>query len=209
MVQINPDRLLSDLRRLREFGACGSGVVRPTLSPVDMEARHWLKQRMSDAGLDAVIDGVANVVGRSRHPGKALLIGSHSDTQPRGGWLDGALGVIYALEVARALSEAPATRRLAVDVASWSDEEATFCGFLGSRSFCGGVNPEVIARATNIEGERLADAIAAAGLDGTAPLRLEPGRYLGYLEAHIEQGPHLEAEGKRIGVVTDIVGLRD
>jgi N-carbamoyl-L-amino-acid hydrolase len=76
--------------------------VRPAFSKADMEARRWLSQRYAEAGLEPSIDGVGNVLGRSRNSGKALLIGSHSDTQPTGGWLDGALGVIYALEVVRA-----------------------------------------------------------------------------------------------------------
>ena len=91
-VTIDPDRLLGDLRRLREFGACGVGVVRQSLSPIDVESRHWLRTRMEEAGLDARIDGIGTVLGRSRNPGPALLIGSHTDTQPRGGWLDGAMG---------------------------------------------------------------------------------------------------------------------
>ena len=89
---IDPDRLLADLRTLRSFGASGTGVVRPSLSPIDLEARAWLRDRMADAGLDAEIDGVGNVFGRSAADGPALLVGSHSDTQPTGGWLDGALG---------------------------------------------------------------------------------------------------------------------
>ena len=81
-VTINPERLLADLRRLREFGACGTGVVRPSLSPVDIESRHWLRTRMEAAGLDARIDGVGTVFGRSRNARPALLIGSHTDTVP-------------------------------------------------------------------------------------------------------------------------------
>ncbi len=104
MPRIDPQRLLSDLRTLRSIGAHGPGVVRPAFSTADMEARRWLRARYAEAGLDATIDGVGNVFGRSRQPGKALLIGSHSDTQPTGGWLDGALGVIYGLEVVRALA---------------------------------------------------------------------------------------------------------
>ena len=67
-VAIDPDRLLGDLRRLRAFGAWGIGVVRPSLSPIDMESRHWLRARMEEAGLDARIDGIGTVFGRSRNP---------------------------------------------------------------------------------------------------------------------------------------------
>ena len=208
MPRINPTRLMDDLTHLRTFGASGTGVVRPSLSPVDMAARHWLRERMTQAGLDAHIDGVGNVLGQSRNPGKALLVGSHSDTQPRGGWLDGALGVIYGLEIVRALAEDPSTRDLAIDAVAWVDEESTYLGCLGSRSFCGMVSQEDINAATNAQGGRLTDALVSAGLDGVPPTRLEPDRYVGYLEAHIEQGPHLEAAGNTIGVVTSIVGIR-
>jgi len=209
VLKINPERLLNDLKQLRSFGATGPGVVRLALSPVDLASRHWLAGRMSDAGLDAVIDGVGTVFGRSRKSGPVLVIGSHTDTQPTGGWLDGAMGVIYGLEIVRALAECEETRRFAVDVASWIDEEGTFAALLGSRSFVGDPVDEAIDCATNREGQRLKDALAAAGLAGKPRVRLEKGRHVGYLEPHIEQGGRLEAGGKAIGVVTSIVGLRE
>ena len=204
----NADRLLADLYHLRSFGASGTGVVRPSLSAIDMQARRWLVKRLNEAGLDAHIDGIGNVFGRSRHPGKKLLVGSHSDTQPTGGWLDGALGVIYALEAARALSEDPATAHLPIEVVAWIDEESTFASCLGSRSFSAMVTPEEFAAAQNNAGQSLTDALREVGLDGIATTP-SPGEYLGYLEAHIEQGPHLEIAAKRIGVVTAIVGARN
>jgi N-carbamoyl-L-amino-acid hydrolase len=77
MARINPERLLADLDHLRTFGACGNGVMRPSLSPVDMQSRQWLAQRMREAGLEARIDGVGNVIGYSARSGPALLVGSH------------------------------------------------------------------------------------------------------------------------------------
>ena len=204
-VRINPDRLLGDLHRLRAFGAFGNGVIRQSLTPIDLESRRWLCDRLREAGLDARIDGVGTVFARSPKPGPALLIGSHTDTQPEGGWLDGAMGVTYGLEVARALSECPETRDLAVDVASWIDEEGRFFGCLGSHAFCGEIDDTAFA-ASDAQGKKLRDALREAGLEGTAIERCDPARYLGYAEAHIEQGPWLEHEGKRIGVVTGIVG---
>ena len=208
---IDGERLIADLRRLREFGAYGTGVVRTSLSPVDVESRHWLCRRLEEAGLDARIDGAGNVIGRSRNPGKAVIIGSHTDTQPTGGWLDGAMGVIYGLEVARALSEAPATQDRAVDVASWLDEEGRFYGCFGSLSFVGGTPAHALDALDATDGTRLTlgDALRDAGLAGIAPERLDPDRHIAYLEAHIEQGPYLEEEGNRIGVVTSIVGARN
>ena len=208
---IDGERLIADLRRLREFGAYGTGVVRTSLSPVDVESRHWLCRRLEEAGLDARIDGAGNVIGRSRNPGKAVIIGSHTDTQPTGGWLDGAMGVICGLEVARALSEAPATQDRAVDVASWLDEEGRFYGCFGSLSFVGGTPAHALDALDAADGTRLTlgDALRDAGLAGIAPERLDPDRHIAYLEAHIEQGPYLEEEGNRIGVVTSIVGARN
>lgn len=207
-LRINEGRLLGDLARLRAFGACGTGVVRQSLSPVDLESRHWLCARFREAGLDARIDGVGTVFGRSRNPGRALLVGSHTDTQPEGGWLDGAMGVIYGLEVVRAFSECPETRDLAVDVASWIDEEGAFYGCLGSLAFCREVDDDVY-ESTDAGGRTLREALREAGLHGVAVERCEAGRYTGYAEAHIEQGPWLEHQGKRIGVVTGIVGARN
>ena len=207
-VPIDGERLLADLKRLREFGACGTGVVRTSLSPVDLESRRWLCRRLEGAGLDARIDGAGNVIGRSRNPGKAVIVGSHSDTQPTGGWLDGAMGVIYGLEVARALSETPATKDRAVDVASWLDEEGRFYGCFGSFSFVNEA-PAHALDAADDTGLTLRDALRGAGLEGAAPERLDPERHVAYLEAHIEQGPYLEEEGNRIGVVTSIVGSRN
>jgi len=208
MPKINGDRLLADLRRIAEFGRYQTGVHRPHLSPQDVESRHWLAGRMKEAGLEPVIDGVGTVLGKSRKSGPRVLIGSHSDTQPRGGWLDGVMGVIYGLEVARALSEDPETAHLAVDVASWADEEGHWGQMTGSRSFVGMLGEADIDKARHRdEGTKMREALKAAGLEGVPRQHLEEGRYRGYLEAHIEQGGVLEASDKRIGIVTAIVGI--
>ncbi len=206
--KINPERLLADLHVLRQIGACGTGVVRPVFSEKDMEARRWLKQRMLDAGLDAKMDGLGNVIGYSGKTGPTLLMGSHTDTQPHGGWLDGAYGVICALEVNRALAECPETAHMSVDIASWADEEHTYHGFLGCKGFLGQMTPEIIAESKNADGHLLSDALKEAGLDGTSE-SYDPERYIAYLEAHIEQGPRLDMANQQAGVVTGIVGCRD
>jgi N-carbamoyl-L-amino-acid hydrolase len=210
-VRIDADRLLADLRTLAGFGRHGGGVHRPFLSPEDREARHWLLDKMHDSGLDARIDGVGNVYGRGCGIERALLIGSHTDSVPRGGWLDGALGVIYGLEIARARAESGAPGPLGVDVISFADEESAFLELAGSRSFCGSLSDEEIGGAKNREGVRLAAALAEAGWSERPRARLDLSRHVAYLEAHIEQGPRLEAlqsESRRIGVVTHIVGIR-
>ncbi|MGQ0583800.1 MAG: hydantoinase/carbamoylase family amidase [Reyranella sp.] len=208
MPRINGERLLADLRRIADFGRYETGVHRPHLSPQDVESRHWLAARMKEAGLEPVIDGIGTVIGKSPRTGPRLLLGSHSDTQPRGGWLDGVMGVIYGLEVARALAEDPETAHLAVDVASWADEEGHWGQMTGSRSFIGIFSEADIDKARHRdEGTPMREALKAAGLDKVPREHLEEGRYRGYLEAHIEQGGLLEASDKRIGIVTAIVGI--
>ena len=207
MTRINGKRLLDDLSRLARFGKVGTGVDRTAFSPPDLEARGWLLERMREAGLDGAIDEVGNVRGVTRQAPLAVVIGSHTDTVPKGGWLDGALGVMYGLEIARARIESGRAARLGVDVVSFQDEEGTFSLFLGSRSFCGELGAQAMAKAKSQSGESLADALRRAGYGGGA-WRRDASRHVAYLEAHIEQGPRLEAEGRRLGVVTGIVGIR-
>ena len=207
-MRLDHPRLLADLHRLADFGKLGSGVDRPAFSPQDRDAREWLLQRMSEAGLDARIDGVGNVYGQMRDAGRAVLIGSHTDTVPKGGWLDGALGVLYGLEIARAWLEAGRPVEVGIDVISFADEEATYSGMVGSRSFCGGLFEGELDAARNAEGRSLGDALAGLGWADRSLAKLDLARHVAYLEAHIEQGPRLEAEAQRIGVVTGIVGIR-
>jgi N-carbamoyl-L-amino-acid hydrolase len=197
--RIDGDRLLRDLYELRKIGEYKTGVHRPTYSPEDVQSRHWLAARMSEAGLQPEIDGIGNVIGRAPGDGPKLLLGSHVETQPHAGWLDGALGVIYGLEAARTLGGG-------IDVAAWADEEGHFGSFIGSRSFCGLLSEAEIDTGRNREGTTLRDALAQAGFAGRPRALVDPGRYRGYMEAHIEQGAELEDTGKRIGIVTAIVG---
>jgi N-carbamoyl-L-amino-acid hydrolase len=200
-ISIDGRRLLADLYRLREFGSYRTGVHRPTFSKVDMDSRHWLMERMREAGLEPEIDGIGNVIGRGTGDGPRLLLGSHTETQPHAGWLDGALGVMYGLEVARAIGHA-------IDVVAWADEEGHYGSFLGSRSYIGDLTEAEIDAARNrYDNIALRDALAAAGLAGRPRIAHQPGRYRGYLEAHIEQGDDLEAHDLKIGVVTSIVGI--
>jgi len=118
------------------------------------------------------------------------------------------MGVIYGLEVARALAEDPDTAHLAVDVASWADEEGHWGQMLGSKSFVGRLSEaDIDAARHRDEGTPMREALKAAGFDKTPRVHFEEGRYRGYLEAHIEQGGLLEASDKRIGIVTAIVGI--
>lgn len=206
-LEINPGRLLTDLRKLATFGAHLTGVHRPTFSLQDMEARAWIMDRMREAGLEPELDGVGNILGRAPRARRWLLVGSHSDSQNHAGWLDGAMGVVYALEIARAIAET-GVEDVAVEPVDWADEEAHFTSFLGSRSAIGALpEAEVDEARCPTTGTPLRQALAAAGLEGRRRLRIDPSRYLGYLEAHIEQGDYLDAHGLSLGVVTSIVGI--
>jgi beta-ureidopropionase / N-carbamoyl-L-amino-acid hydrolase len=208
MPNIDGQRVVADLKRLAEFGRYKTGVHRPTYSPVDVESRHWLADRFREAGLETVIDGIGNVIGRNSRSQRRLLVGSHSETQPYGGWLDGSLGVIYGLEIARALADDPACAELGIDIAAWADEEGHFGNYLGSRSFTDALPEEEIDQTRGRDdGTPLREALQRAGLSGRPRERIEPLRYVGYLEAHIEQGDTLDTAGLRIGVVETIVGI--
>src|SRR6195256_4926857 len=200
-------RVLADLNSLRGIGAYKTGVHKPTFSEPHMHSLHWLVQRRPDAGLDGAIDGIGNVLGTSAKSGPKLLAGSHLESQNYAGWLDGPLGVVYALEAARIINP-DNNANGAVEVAAWCDEEGHFGSFLGSRSYIGAVTEDDIDAARDRNSDRtMRDALRDVGLAGRARATAERGRHIGYLEAHIEQGRTLESGGLGIGVVTSIVGI--
>jgi beta-ureidopropionase / N-carbamoyl-L-amino-acid hydrolase len=201
MPDIDTAAFLRDLHELRKIGQFRTGVHRPTYSPQDMESRRWLMDRLTACGLEASIDGIGNVFGRHKGPGPHILCGSHIESQNEAGWLDGALGVMAAVALARA--------GLRVDVCAFADEEGHFeGGFLGSRSIIGELSEEEIDRSrSRTDATLLRDALRTAGLEGKPRIQLEPGRHKGFFEMHIEQGTRLESTGLRIGVVTGIVAI--
>jgi N-carbamoyl-L-amino-acid hydrolase len=199
-------RVLADLNTLRGFGAYKTGVHKPTFSQPHMRSVEWLARQLPEAALTATIDGIGNVLGTSSKPGPKLLAGSHLESQNHAGWLDGPLGVVYALEAARIINADPNANG-AVEVAAWSDEEGHFGSFLGSRSYVGAVTEADIDAARDASGRTMRQALRDVGLAGRARAKAERGRHVGYLEAHIEQGRALESGGLCIGVVTSIVGI--
>ena len=200
-------RVLADLNALRSIGAYKTGVHKPSFSEPHMRSLQWLAQRLPEAGLAATIDGIGNVLGTSAKSGPKLLAGSHLESQNYAGWLDGPLGVVYALEAARVINPDSGTNG-AVEVASWCDEEGHFGHFLGSRSYVGAVSEdEIDAARDRTSGKTMRDALRDAGLAGQPRANAERGRHIGYIEAHIEQGETLESGNLKIGVVTSIVGI--
>src|SRR6478752_10888129 len=200
-------RVLADLNTLRGIGAYKTGVHKPTFSEPHLRSLQWLVQRLPDAGLAGAIDGIGNVLGTSAKAGSKLLAGSHLESQNYAGWLDGPLGVVYALEAARVINSDSGTNA-AVEVASWCDEEGHFGHFLGSRSYVGTVTEaEIDAARDRTSGKTMRQALREVGLAGRPRVNAERGRHVGYLEAHIEQGETLESGNLKIGVVTSIVGI--
>src|ERR1700710_590261 len=205
--QVDGARVLGDLHALRGIGAYKTGVHKPTFSEPHMRSLQWLAQRLAEAGLAATIDGIGKVLGTVSKTRPKLLAGSHLESQNFAGWLDGPLGVVYALEAARVINPDPNVNG-AVEVASWCDEEGHFGHFLGSRSYVGGVTEADIDAARDRNGGRtMREALRDVGLAGRTRASAERARHIGYLEAHIEQGETLESGDLRIGVVTSIVGI--
>lgn len=197
---IDAQKFLADLDHLRGIGTYRTGVHRPTYGADDMRARHWLAESLGAVGHRAEIDGIGNVFGWHPGGGRKILVGSHIESQNYAGWLDGCLGVVAGLALARA--------GLPVDVAAWADEEGHYLSFPGSRSYVGALDDAEIAAGVNrFDGTRLPDALAAAGLAGRPRVRHQPGRHAAFLEMHIEQGGTLDQAGEQIGVVTGIVAI--
>ena len=203
-MKINAERFLGDLHALRKIGSSGvgKGVVRRAYTEADITARAWLCEKFTEIGLKSFTDPVGNSFGLTE--GRSLLIGSHLDTQPEGGWLDGALGVICGLELARASKEALGP---SISVVNFADEEGRFGVTTGSAIWSGKLSLEKADALTDADGVKFSDARAC--LSNRAEEFLEPSLFTGFIESHIEQGPWLYEANETIGVVTDIVGIRD
>lgn len=201
---INCERFLASLHHLRGFGAAGvgKGVVRPAFSSPDIAARQWLAQELEACGLQVHIDPAGSVFGLA--PGRSLLVGSHTDSQPEGGWLDGALGVMAALEIARAAHQDGTP---SVSVVSFQDEEGRFGVTTGSAIWGGAIDLPAADLLTDASGATFAGA--RAQMPHRSDHFVDPQRFFGFIEMHIEQGPVMDGTGEAIGVVTDIVGIRD
>jgi beta-ureidopropionase / N-carbamoyl-L-amino-acid hydrolase len=211
---IHLDRLSQDVLELAQIGRheASNGIYRMAYTQADLEGRQWLQQRMRAAGLETWMDGAANVFGRlpGRNPElPVLLIGSHTDTVPAGGPLDGALGVLVGLEVLRVMKEQGLEPERSIEVVSFSDEEGRFGGMLGSQAFTGDLRLQDVFEKTDPEGVSLQDHMQAVGLDpmGLLGACRDAKEIFAYLELHIEQGPILETLKKPIGIVDGIIGL--
>ena len=215
-LSVSSGRLQGRIAALARFGALpGGGVTRSCWSPAHEEARAWLLAEIETAGLTPWVDPAGNVFGGLHLTGldparPAVLTGSHIDTVPEGGILDGALGVLAGLECLETIRESGEIPPKPLAVVAWSDEEGRYGSLFGSRAFCGRLDASAIPTMAAVDGERLVDAMRAAGFDALrAPEAKAPaGSVAAYVELHIEQGARLEEAGIPIGVVDTIVGVR-
>ena len=211
-IEISLPRLRSHIETLSTYGRNpdGRGITRSCWSPVHEQARAWLLGKMKEAGLETHVDPAGNTFGRIPGDGAAVLTGSHIDTVPEGGPLDGALGVLAGLECLQTIRQAGLSPRRPLAVVAWSDEEGRYGSLFGSRAFTGRLDPAQVPSLRSVDGESLVDAMARAGFDASKVTlaRGDPRALHAYVELHIEQGPHLEAAGLPIGLVEGIVGIR-
>jgi len=211
-LRINAARLRTDIDQLASIGRReDQGIYRMAFSDGDMQARDWLMQRINDAGLSLYQDGAANIHARLgwREGVASVMAGSHIDTVPGAGHLDGALGVLCALEALRALKEAGTGLKRPVEAIAFSDEEGRFGGLFGSQALAGQVTPGYLHSARDLNGVTLVDAMAAHGMDARAALHAQrtADSIHAYVELHIEQGPVLDRQGVSVGIVDAITGL--
>lgn len=165
---------------------------------------------MRTAGMNPRHDAAGNTIGRMGPDDAAcVMAGSHIDTVPDGGPLDGAFGVLAALEVARVIKDAGIELPLAFECVAFVDEEGRFLGRLGSKALTGKLNPASVAHAADPTGYKLSAAMHAAGFDARVIDRAKrpASDITAYVELHIEQGPVLEQVGVPIGIVQAIVGV--
>lgn len=210
-IRADRERLWESLMNMGRIGATpGGGVGRIALTELDKQARDLFVSWCEQAGCSIRVDRMGNIFARRAGSDATLapvMTGSHLDTQPLGGKFDGIFGVLAGLEAVRALNDAGVTTRAPIDVVVWTDEEGVrFSGMLASGVFSGVYELEDALARTDPDGVTMAAALEAIGYAGTEPVGDSPPA--AFFEAHIEQGPVLEAEDKTVGVVMGAQGQR-
>ena len=209
-LRVDGARLWQSLMAMAEIGATErGGSRRVAFTQQDRAGRELFRRWCEEANLTLAVDGFGNMFARraGRSDKAPVMIGSHLDTQPTGGRFDGVLGVLAALELVRTLDDAGIVTERAIEIVNWTNEEgAIFRPMMGSDVFTGRLPLEEAYAMTHPDGWTLREGLEAIGYLGQAEPRLT--RPQAYFEAHIEQGPVLEAEDVTIGVVTDGIAFR-
>ncbi len=209
---VDAGRAVEELRELAELTGGPEGARRVAWTGEWAKARDWLRARLDE--VDGITDVETDEAGNlwATAPGdsdKTVILGGHIDSVPNGGWLDGALNVVAALEVVRAL--APQRRPVTLRLVDWADEEGARFGrsLFGSGSAAGALKPDDVRNLKDKDGVALPDALREHGVD--LDRANEAGKQLenaaAYLELHIEQGPVLERMGLPLGVVLGTFGV--
>ena len=210
---LNPQRTIAELKELRALTADDNGAQRVAWTPLWRKTREWFAQKLTNLPLEHHLDAAGNrwITLRGESP-KTLILGSHLDSVPNGGWLDGALGVMTGLEILRRFNTQYAGRPpVTVRLVDFADEEGARFGrsLLGSAAFAGTHSIAADRGRTDKDGVRLEDALRQCGveIDRFPEAAIERENAAAYLELHIEQGPVLEALGLPLGVVLGTKGL--
>jgi beta-ureidopropionase / N-carbamoyl-L-amino-acid hydrolase len=211
-IKINQARLWDSIMEMARIGATPKGGCnRLALSDLDRQARDLFVAWCEEAGCSITVDRMGNIFARRAGRNNALdpvVFGSHLDTQPTGGKFDGVFGVLAALEVVRTLNDHGYETDAPLEVAAWTNEEGSRFApaMIASGVFAGVFTEEYGMSRADLDGKTIGGELERIGYKGEAPCGGRP--FKAFFEAHIEQGPILEAENKTIGVVTGIQGIR-
>lgn len=208
---LQPDRTIAELKELRALTGNADGAQRVAWTDTWAKARAWMREKLAELPVEVETDQAGNVwatlAGASP---RTLIIGSHLDSVPNGGWLDGCLGELAGLEVLRRIA-AEGTPPVTVRLVDWADEEGARFGrsLLGSSAVSGHMDPEEVAELKDRDGIGLPEALAAHGVDlhTAVQARTQLANAAAYLELHIEQGPVLESMDLPLGVVLGTFGV--
>lgn len=210
----NGPRLWDSLMEMAKIGATEKGgVCRLALTDIDKAGRDLFVQWCEEAGCTITVDRMGNIF--ARRPGTnpdlpPVMMGSHLDSQPTGGRFDGVYGVLSGLEVVRSLNDLGIETEAPIEVAAWTNEEGSRFApaMVSSGVFAGVFDLDYGLSRADLDGKTMGEELERIGYAGTAEASVKAHPVGAYYEAHIEQGPILEAEDKTVGVVTDCQGQR-
>ncbi len=208
---LNPQRTIEELKDLRALTGNADGAQRVAFTETWEKARAWMKAKLAELPVTYEVDEAGNAWATLRgQSDKEMLMGGHIDSVPNGGWLDGCLNVVGALEVLRRIAS-EGTPPVTVRLVDWADEEGARFGrsLFGSSAASGTMNPDDLRELKDKEGIKLVDAIAKYGLslDTAKQASKQLKKAAAYLELHIEQGPVLESMNLPLGVVLGTFGV--
>jgi N-carbamoyl-L-amino-acid hydrolase len=208
---VNADRVLEDLRELARLTGGPDGARRVCWTDEWTKARDFLRSRLDELPVEVSVDEAGNLWALLAGEGDGfVIVGSHSDSVPAGGWLDGALGIYCALEALRSQAER-GTPAVGLRLVDWADEEGARFGrsLFGSSCCAGTLDPDEVRDLRDRDGERLEDVVARydVELDRARESGSELRGACAYIEGHIEQGPVLEGRGEPAAAVLGTFGV--